>query len=259
MRGPSPQPLGHDEQKPEAGPVAERSSVSTTPASFTEGTSIFVRAPSIEIRTGTIFKSRRESGGPAHLELAGIQGSSEGLVAPPSTPKAGPTTGFLPIVQAPAETFSISVASQRPTSEEGYSETLEVLPAMMVQPPPPSAMPVTSTRTYLVPWHVNADPEVLARMLNWVLQTLVLPDDSVKLLISGELPGIEAVEGYISHLITNDYYLKVPRHPRPWPSSQRRIRIRRPCSAPSPSWWTWWRARAWQRSRSRLRSAATRA
>lgn len=248
--------------------MAERSSVSTTPASFTEGTSIFVRAPSIEIRTGTIFKSRRESGGPVHVErivpvpygapevavtnvaleireeLAGIQGSSEGLVAPPSTPKAGPTTGFLPIVQAPAETFSISVASQRPTSEEGYSETLEVLPAMMVQPPPPSAMPVTSTRTYLVPWHVNADPEVLARMLNWVLQTLVLPDDSVKLLISGELPGIEAVEGYISHLITNDYYLKVPRHPRPWPSSRRRIRIRRPCSGPSPSWWTWWRARA---------------
>ncbi len=131
---------------------------------------------------------KMQVGGEVREELARIEGEREGLVAPPPTPK----TGFLPIVQP-----SLSAS-------EGYSETLQVIPEsiqvpVQVRPPLP--------KTYLIACDMNKDqPQFIKEMVQWTIQTLLNPEDLVKILISGELQGPETKEGYISDIITNESF-----------------------------------------------------
>lgn len=141
-------------------------------------------------------------------EQASIQGSTEGLVAPPSTP----TSGFLPMVQSTLEPpspqpLSVSTATQAPTSEAAYSETLEVIPEA-IQAPLVTEITPKVPKTYLIPWDMNAAPEYLFEIVQWILRTVFEPDDYVKILISGELQGEETREGEISHLIGNEVFTK---------------------------------------------------
>lgn len=197
--------------------LGEGPEVSTATASYTTTSPGQTRVSSIfgrqtagaSVKGGKIFKRASEPGPEVTTpreEQAGIQGSVEGLVAPPTTP----TSGFLPMVQpvlqmpSPPQ-LSVSTATQAPTSESAYSENLDVIPEA-IQAPAVSEMVPKLPKTYLIPWDMNAPPYDLSKIVRWILETVYRPEDYVKILISGELPGEETREGEISHLFGNDIY-----------------------------------------------------
>jgi hypothetical protein len=105
------------------------------------------------------------------------------------------------------QALSVSTATQAPTSESGYSETLEVVPET-IQAPMVAEIVSKVRKTYLVPWDMNAPPECLSQVVRWLLENIFSPGEYIKILISGELKGEETREGEISHMIGNDVFSK---------------------------------------------------
>lgn len=148
--------------------------------------------------SGPVAVEKVQSGMALREEMANISGETEGLVAPPSTP----TTGFLPIVQRPAELAALSTATQGTSSE--FSERLELVPEAM-QAPPVQEMP-PKPKTFLLPWSMYDDPDQLINIVAWTINEAMGPIDSIKILITGELQGEESFEGEIALLFGNDLF-----------------------------------------------------
>lgn len=113
-----------------------------------------------------------------------------------------------PIVAPPPTPTPFVAMAQEGWSQEARASPLPIesaqFPAEMAPIPAP---PAPTGKTFLVPWHLQDPPAELTQLVRWVLGSLAKPgEDQLRLLISGEYEGRESLEGFTSHLLTNEHF-----------------------------------------------------